>query len=485
MADVGGQQGGHAPQQHVPLRVAEAVVVGLEAVEVAHQQAEGLAVAQAARQLALEHVLEVPAVVEPRQPVGDGQGLERAVGVGQLAVGPGQVVAGLLESQARLADAARHLVEGLGQLRDLVAAAHGQAHVGLAVAHTLGGRGEQQDRPQHAPHRQVRQQQHHGGAEQAEKGQATAHVGQRGVGRLGRQRGHDVAGQGPLERAEAEQGPPHVGDRPLMDGLARLAQLLQGGREEGRPWGRREPPQLQADAALGVQQPEPHALVARGQQALELVEVEATCQEAHHLVVAPLDRLHQPPGGPPLDPLGGAEHGPLEGLGPRRRALEQLGEPGRERLGTRAHEHPPAGIEHGKRLVGRVVRQERAQELAHLRVGARGHGLAAPQRLERLEQHERGRPALDLLLALPGPLVEDGGPPVDLVGQPLAAALEQQGVVLLQEVGPGEQDRQAHAGQHQRQDLGLEPQPERSPGRAGRVVGAAGQGRHPQEGIEG
>ena len=64
--------------------MAERVVVGLEVVDVQHQQAEALLEALRALDLTAEHLHEVAVVEHPRQPVGDGLLLDLLVELGVL-----------------------------------------------------------------------------------------------------------------------------------------------------------------------------------------------------------------------------------------------------------------------------------------------------------------------------------------------------------------------------------------------------------------
>ena len=132
--------GGHAAQLLVALGVAPAVVVLLEVVEVEEEEAQGPLLALAAPHLLVEVVLEVAAVVEPGQGVGDGLVVQVAVGGLEVRVLQGQLVAGLLEQLRLLLDGRGHVVEALGQLGQLVASVDGQADVQLARAQPLGRR---------------------------------------------------------------------------------------------------------------------------------------------------------------------------------------------------------------------------------------------------------------------------------------------------------------------------------------------------------
>ena len=84
-ADVRAEDAADLSEHEVARRVPEAVVEVLEVVDVDHEQRQRQAVALGAGDLLVEALVEVAVVVEPREAVGDGLPLERAVqrGVGQ------------------------------------------------------------------------------------------------------------------------------------------------------------------------------------------------------------------------------------------------------------------------------------------------------------------------------------------------------------------------------------------------------------------
>ena len=147
------------PEEHVADRVAEAVVHGLEVVEVDEEDGDAAALANGARQRVLEAVLEQGAVREPGQAVVEGQ-------VAELALEPlavGDVAAG--ENAARIvSELAPHPLEDDPRAlpRGEAALEAARRHSGGRVAERIGvlGVGEVEQLPadevarQQAEHRQ-------------------------------------------------------------------------------------------------------------------------------------------------------------------------------------------------------------------------------------------------------------------------------------------------------------------------------------------
>ena len=309
--DVGGAHGAlhqrrHAAQLGVALGVAPAVVELLEMVEVEQQQAERLALLRGARDLLVQAVLEVPAVEDAGERVGDGLRAEPLLRLLELVVRARERRGGLGQLVAAVPHAAGHLVEGARQVGELVAPVHRQVHVEVAGADALRALGQQQDRPQHPAGQHVREQEDDEHRRDAGAQQAPARLGERLVGALLR----DGRRQDAVERLfgqgkDAVDALADAGKDAFLDGRER-----GGGRSLGREPLSRHGAALACadqDALLPVEQPEVRGSVGGGigEQPLEVVRVDAGHEIADHPAGAldPVQRQERRPS----EPVGGAQ----------------------------------------------------------------------------------------------------------------------------------------------------------------------------------
>ena len=140
---------GHLAQGFVALQVAEGIVVGLEIVDVDHQQRQLGLLTHGPAPFQLQVLVEVPAVGQPGQAIGVHQALQHQVGIQQLLLAdPQRPVGGVPLQQghvgARVVADARHQLDVVRQLDQVVVGPGGEGRA-LDQRVFLGGQDDDRD----------------------------------------------------------------------------------------------------------------------------------------------------------------------------------------------------------------------------------------------------------------------------------------------------------------------------------------------------
>ena len=109
----------------------EVVVIGLEVVDVDHQQRQLLLLTHRPAPFQLQVLVEVAAVGQPGQAIGVHQTLQHQVGIEQLLLADAQGAVGLValqqgEVRARVVADTRHQLNGVGQLDQVIVGTGGE-----------------------------------------------------------------------------------------------------------------------------------------------------------------------------------------------------------------------------------------------------------------------------------------------------------------------------------------------------------------------